>query len=205
MSKLLKRIAIAVSKRFLKSEYLYTLGALKLLHNSVLTYDFEANPNLFRAVQAAEDRQFMNHSGFHLRAIARAAFAYISRKELQGGSTIEQQLVRVVRNRYEITVGRKISEIILATAIGDHFKKSTILEMYLEVAYFGWRGNGIRQICDRLDFQLSSLNLRDACLIAALIKAPMPKNPSKKYIERMNRRIEYILKNLERPKGGLNS
>lgn len=192
MPKFLTKIAVNISEFFLRTEYTAIVESLDLLRESVLSYDSKLNPNLSLAVQAAEDRKFFNHSGFHVRAMARALYVYVTRRQLQGASTIEQQLVRVMRNRFEVSISRKVSEIILATAVSGRYPKNTILEMYLEVAYFGWRGSGIRQICERLDLELISLSIANACKVAALIKAPMPKLPSKSYNERLDRRIRYI-------------
>ncbi|MGT2468951.1 transglycosylase domain-containing protein [Mesorhizobium atlanticum] len=68
---------------------------------------------------------------------------------------------------------------LMAVAIQRHFSKSKILELYVENAYFGWRGQGIVEICHRLGFEVGSLNVSQAALIAALIKLPLPKTPSR--------------------------
>ena len=62
-----------------------------------------------------------------------------------GASTINQQLVRVLTNRYERTFKRKVKEILLASLVARAIPKTDIPGIYLSVAYFGWRMNGLVQ------------------------------------------------------------
>lgn len=144
------------------------------------------------AVVAAEDRRYWSHAGIDVLAMARAAAQYLIRGRVSGASTIEQQLVRTIRQRYEITARRKFGEIVLAFMISRRFSKIDIMTAYLHVAYFGWRANGIRQAIERFNMDADLLNEDDAVLIASLLKLPMPKSPSAAYTARLERRMQYV-------------
>lgn len=62
----------------------------------------------------------------------------------------------------------------------------------MDVAYFGWRGNGIHEICSRLSLDVEGLTDEQAFYVAALLKAPLPKSPSQQYKSRLSRRVDYI-------------
>ncbi|WP_189340566.1 MULTISPECIES: biosynthetic peptidoglycan transglycosylase [unclassified Mesorhizobium] len=192
MTNLLGAIGQGLAVTLLRPDHRFVSSVVHSVHASVTAYDSAADNSLFNAVVAAEDVRFERHSGLDFRAMCRALWFTLFRGHLQGASTVEQQLVRVIRHRYELTLNRKVSEVILALALSKQFEKATIMEVYLELAYFGWRGNGIRQICDRLGLQPNSLRLEDAALLAALIKLPMPKVKSEPYQTRLSRRVRHI-------------
>ena len=123
------------------------------------------------AVMAAEDHRFLLHMGVELRSVLRAVSGMVTGR-FSGGSTIEQQLIRVVRGRYEFTVGRKLTEILLALAIYGRFKKAEIAEIYAEIAYYGWHGSGLESIASRLGYNLDRITLDQALTIAFCSNGP---------------------------------
>lgn len=94
--------------------------------------------NAVCAVMAVEDRKFFSHKGYDVYAIIRAAKAYIENEGAikQGGSTITQQLARMMYLTNEKTVERKITEIFLAADLEKKYSKNDILEFYLNNIYF---------------------------------------------------------------------
>lgn len=151
-------------------------------------------PNaLIEAVVAAEDRRFFSHNGVDPRAMARALWAYIRTGRLTGASTLEQQLVRTIRGRYEPTLARKITEINIAMKVSKRFSKRQLVEVYCHIAYLGWRAQGMSQAARRLGVDLSSLSLRESATLASMLKLPMPRFPSEGYARRLQRRTEYVL------------
>ncbi|TIR19429.1 MAG: hypothetical protein E5X33_20075 [Mesorhizobium sp.] len=190
-------VADLLAQAFLAADYRLVLDVVSLNKASVTAYDSWENRDLFNAVVAAEDIRFESHRGFDIRAMVRALWCTLSKGHLQGASTIEQQLVRVIRQRFEISLRRKVGEVLLATMLSKYFDKRTLLEVYLELAYFGWRGNGLRQICERLELQPNQLSSDDAILLAALLKVPMPRHRSQTYNARLGRRISRIRKLLQ--------
>ena len=84
------------------------------------------------AILATEDPRFYEHSGIDYRGILRAALKNIVRLRIsQGGSTITQQLTKVVFLSPERSFIRKIREIILARRLEKEISKEEILELYL--------------------------------------------------------------------------
>jgi membrane peptidoglycan carboxypeptidase len=152
------------------------------------------------AIIAAEDHRFLSHIGVELRSILRAVGGLLT-GSFSGGSTIEQQLIRVVRGRYEFTVWRKLSEILLALALYGRFQKAELAEMYAEIAYYGWRGSGLENISGRLGYRLDQITIDQAVTIACLLKRPLPGAPSRAYLRKLESRIEYVQKRLAQVRG----
>ena len=88
---------------------------------------------------AGEDHRFNRHPGVDAVALCRAVWNTYFHGSRQGGSTIAMQLVRTLTGRYERTVLRKISEIVLAVCVTQHVPKGRIPLLYLWCAYYGWR------------------------------------------------------------------
>src|SRR5919199_4391348 len=100
----------------------------------------EISQNLIDATLAAEDAFFYQHQGVDMRATLRSAFVTGSGTSQTGASTITQQLVRNVvlspEERRQVTVTRKLREIILAYQLDERLSKDDILEMYLNEVYY---------------------------------------------------------------------
>lgn len=196
MQSLLPRLCLAISRWLLSSdiEKIETTLRFTRLQPSV----FPACPlSAIRALIAAEDRRFFYHVGFDAVAMLRALWAYASRRYVSGASTIEQQLVRTVRRRYERTLGRKISEIMLACSIQALASKAEIASLYLNVAYFGWRMNGFRQAIRRMSMSVEGLSNEEAAYIVAMLKYPLPRIPSAGRLKLLRQRQNYILKHID--------
>lgn len=99
---------------------------------------------LTQAFIASEDRRFYDHDGVDFVGIARAAAAnLLARTVVEGGSTITQQLSRMVYLNQDRSVWRKIQEVIIASQIEGNFDKQEILECYLNSVYFGSGAYGV--------------------------------------------------------------
>ncbi len=84
------------------------------------------------AVLAAEDRRFFHHPGIDVRAVLRATVTNLRRGGVhQGGSTITQQLARMLFFSNDRTWGRKLREFGAALLIESQYSKRQILEAYL--------------------------------------------------------------------------
>jgi len=134
---------------------------------------------LVNAVLATEDPRFYQHHGLDYRGILRAALKDIIAVRLkQGGSTITQQLTKVVFLSPERKITRKIREIILARRIEKEITKEEILELYLNRIYFGHGAYGV-QMAAKTYFgkDIGNINQAEAALLAGLPKAPMVYSP----------------------------
>jgi penicillin-binding protein 1A len=140
----------------------------------------EMNPLIVDAFIAAEDMRFFDHWGVDVIGIGRAAFRYISKSSgnVQGGSTITQQLAKNILLTRERTVERKIKDILLAIEIEKVLPKEKILELYLNTIFLGNNSYGI-EAAARNYFRKGNreLNLAEATLIAGLAPAPSAYNP----------------------------
>lgn len=130
--------------------------------------------HMIDAVVSVEDARFWKHKGIDYLAIARALvkdIVYVGLKE--GGSTITQQLAKVMFLTPEKTLKRKLTEAALAFKIEKNLTKREILELYLNKIYFGHGAYGV-EMASRIYFgkSVKDLTLSEAALIAGLIKAP---------------------------------
>jgi penicillin-binding protein 1A len=153
--------------------------------------------HLIDAVVATEDRRFFNHSGVDFLGILRAAYVNLrADKVVQGGSTITQQLAKVMFLKPERTIKRKAQELMLAWQLEKTFSKEEILTLYLNRAYFGSGNYGIAS-ASRYYFNkpVSKLNLNESAMLAGLLKAPSKLSPSRN-IKLAEKRANQVLENM---------
>jgi penicillin-binding protein 1A len=135
--------------------------------------------HVINAVIAVEDGRFWRHKGIDYLAIGRAIMKDIFYGELkEGGSTITQQLAKVMFLTPEKTLKRKLREAALAIKIEKNLDKKEILELYLNKIYFGHGAYGV-EMASRIYFgkSVKDLTLSEAAIIAGLIRAPSAYSP----------------------------
>lgn len=134
-----------------------------------------------QAIIAIEDRGFYDHKGIDLFGILRAAVVNISSGRIaQGGSTITQQLAKMLYLKPEKKLKRKVQEAILAFRLEAKYDKDKLLELYFNQAYYGAGANGIEAASQKyFDKSARYLNLNESALLAGLVKAPSRYNPLK--------------------------
>jgi len=134
---------------------------------------------LRQAFVDTEDARFFTHHGIDPQAIARAFVANVTEGHVaQGGSTITQQLAKVLLLTPERTLDRKIKEALLAVKIEHQFSKEEILEMYLNQIYFGSGAYGIASAAQTYFGKTpAALTLAEMATLAGLPKAPTAFNP----------------------------
>jgi penicillin-binding protein 1A len=130
--------------------------------------------SLAQAIIAIEDRRFYQHPGIDLKGLARAVFRNASAGGTrEGGSTITQQLVRMLYLSQERTLKRKVQEAILALWLEGHLSKEEILTTYLNTAYFGAGVYGADAAAKRYFGKAAKdLTLAEAAMLAGLVRAP---------------------------------
>jgi penicillin-binding protein 1A len=134
---------------------------------------------MVNALLATEDPRFFQHTGIDYRGILRAALKnIIAVRVSQGGSTITQQLTKVVFLSPERKIKRKIKEIILARRLEKELSKEEILELYLNKVYFGHGAYGV-QMASKTYFgkNIWEVNQAEAALLAGLPKSPTAYSP----------------------------
>ena len=138
------------------------------------------SPVLTQAVVAIEDRRFFSHGGIDFFGLLRAAWRNVTQgRVVEGGSTITQQLAKLVFLTPERTIERKIREALLALWLERKFTKSQILTIYLNRVYLGAGAYGVDAAARRyFGATAETLTLPQAAMIAGLLKAPSRLNPS---------------------------
>ncbi len=132
-----------------------------------------------KAFVAIEDERFYRHHGIDLIGIARALLYDIKAGRIvQGGSTITQQLSKLLFLKPERSISRKIKEAALSIQIEKRYTKDEIMGLYLNQAYFGTKAYGI-EAASHTYFNKSTeeLTLAEAALLAALPRAPSYYSP----------------------------
>lgn len=151
------------------------------------------SPVLITMLIAAEDHRYGRHPGVDPISICRAVWRSIFCGKKEGGSTIAMQLVRVITGRYERTLSRKITEIYLAIRLTRHLCSDELPKLYLVVAYFGWKMNGLAQASQRLKMDPVNVSDLEAAHIVARLKYPEPQRRDKKRLFKIQERANYIL------------
>jgi len=127
---------------------------------------------------ATEDRHFYQHHGVDFVGITRAALADYRHQQLQGASTITQQLARGLFLSNEVSYSRKIQEALLAMEIERYYTKDEILERYLNLIYFGAGSYGVEAAAHTyFGTDVGRLTLGQAAIIAGLPAAPSDYSP----------------------------
>jgi penicillin-binding protein 1A len=135
--------------------------------------------DVVNAVLSIEDRRFYRHGGLDALSVLRALRQNMEAgKIVAGGSTITQQLVKMLFLGPERTYRRKIKEAVIALWIEHHLTKDEILTSYLNNVYLGSGATGFPAGA-RLYFgkKVHDLNLPEAAMLAGMINAPGPDDP----------------------------
>jgi membrane peptidoglycan carboxypeptidase len=129
---------------------------------------------LFDVLVLAEDRRARWHLGVDPISLFRALLAALKTGQLNGVSTIEQQLIRTLRPRQRSAWRSKPLELLLSTWIALRLPKRTIWAAYLNSAYFGADWDTLQQALDEITTVPGVMSLDDACVLVAHLKYPAP-------------------------------
>ncbi|MBO3459747.1 penicillin-binding protein 1A [Aetokthonos hydrillicola Thurmond2011] len=129
---------------------------------------------LKKAFVASEDRRYYQHKGVDYQGIVRAVFNNLrSQNVVEGGSTITQQLARILFLKQERTIWRKVKEARLAEKIEHELTKEDILERYLNLVYLGSGAYGVADAAwVYFSKPVNKLSLGEMATIAGLPPAP---------------------------------
>ncbi len=157
--------------------------------NYRLIIDGEDIPEqLKQATIAIEDRNFYNHIGVDIFGLIRATISTVSGKQVQGGSTLTQQLIKQVYFADEAAsedrggLTRKIKELILAIELERMYSKEEILTMYLNQSSYGGRRNGVESAAQTyFGKSAKDLTLAESALLASIPNNPAVLDPYNEY------------------------
>lgn len=175
----------------------------KLLYNIYATQNrtivplSEVSTSLKQATIAIEDKDFYRHGPLDPRGIARAMTQTVFKRNLQGGSTITQQLVKVTLLSPERTIQRKIKEVLLAFFAESFYSKDKILELYLSQAPYGGATYGVETAAETyFGKKAKDLTLAESTLLAGLPASPTLYSPFGAHPELAKRRQKEVLRRL---------
>lgn len=148
------------------------------LNSDVMNYA-EFPLYLVDGLTATEDRKFFKHHGFDYAGIMRAMFVNLKAGYIkQGGSTITQQLSKMILKNNKKTAKRKIQELMLSVQLERKLTKEQILMMYLNKAYFGAGQYGIANAAKfYFNKRITDLDLEESAMLIGLLKAPSKYSP----------------------------
>ncbi|MGK7946413.1 MAG: transglycosylase domain-containing protein [Microcystaceae cyanobacterium] len=148
-----------------------------------ITYDplkiWQIPDPVLQAFIASEDRRFESHRGVDIQGILRAAWSNVrAGKVVEGGSTITQQLARIVFLSQERSLNRKVKEMRLAQKIEGKLTKAQILERYLNLVYLGSGAYGLGDAAwIYFGKTVDQLTIGEAATLAGIIPAPSTYSP----------------------------
>ncbi len=130
------------------------------------------------AFVAIEDRRFYDHEGIDPQGLARAIITDLTKGKMQGGSTITQQLARVLYLNTDQTIERKATEAAYAIQLERTYSKKQILALYLSRTNYGSGAYGLEAAAQRyFNKPAAKLSIREAAMLAAIMKSPTHYNP----------------------------
>ncbi len=154
-------------------------------------------PYIYQAVVAVEDGRFYEHSGIDPWGIARAMVTNIKAgRMVEGGSTLTQQLVKVIYLSPERKIKRKIKEAIIAYRLDKELSKEKILELYLNQVNFGRGAYGIQAAAiNYFGKDVKDMTIAEAAMVAGIPKGPSIYAPHLNMKRAVNRR-NHVLKRM---------
>ncbi len=169
------------------------IGEFYLEKRVVVPYE-RIPAHVTRAFVAAEDNRFFEHHGIDPIGILRASFANLKAGHVvQGGSTITQQVAKLMLVGSDRNMVRKIREAILAHKIETRLSKEQILAIYLNHVYLGHGAYGVQAAAEvYFGKDVQDLSIAEAALLAGLPKAPTEDSPFTAF-PRAKERQKYVL------------
>tara|TARA_B100000614_G_scaffold256857_1_gene276160 strand:- start:567 stop:1625 length:1059 start_codon:yes stop_codon:yes gene_type:complete len=155
----------------------------------------EEIPKLIKnAFISAEDRRFLKHNGVDIIGSTRAFINNFQSGYIrEGGSTITQQASRLIFLNNEISIKRKIKEIIISLILDYKYSKNQILKIYLNEIYLGEGSKGINEASQIYFGKLiSELTLSEVAMLAGLAPAPNFYSPYQNYDLAIQRRDKIL-------------
>ncbi|MBT3318717.1 MAG: penicillin-binding protein [Clostridia bacterium] len=138
--------------------------------------------DLQNAVIAIEDVRFEYHTGVDVKRLLGAFLSNLMNDDVQGGSTLTQQLIKNRLLTFDRTYERKIQEAYLAFQLEQAYSKEDILEAYMNTIHLGASNYGVKAAAmDYFGKSLDELTLRECAMIAGIIRYPYYYNPRRAY------------------------
>ena len=144
--------------------------------------DFEDIPDhVWQALVSIEDQRFFEHKGVDWKSTARSVFDMLRGSDsTRGGSTITQQVIKNLTGNNEVTIKRKVTEIFRALRFAENYSREEVLELYLNMVYFGKGAYGIQAAAENyFGKDVSELTVAEAASIIGITQYPYKYDPSR--------------------------
>ncbi|MBE6476662.1 MAG: penicillin-binding protein [Propionibacteriaceae bacterium] len=171
------------------------VGELSVQNRTEVEYS-AMSENIKNAVIAAEDRSFWTNHGISPKGMVRSLWAIARGQDLQSGSTITQQYIKIRYLTSAQTMSRKLKELALAVKINKTVSKEEILTGYLNTVYFGRGAYGVEQAAQTwFDTNAAGLDPAQSAMLSALINSPSALDPSNgdEAAAQLLERYQYVL------------
>ena len=170
------------------------LGNFAIQNRTPLTFD-KMPETMKQAAVAAENRTFWTDKGISIRGMIRAAWTIARGRDVQGGSTITQQYIKILYLNSERTLTRKFRELFLAYKINKEMSKEEILAGYLNTIYYGHGAYGVQAASkEYFGIDAKKLTVPQAAFLATVVNNPSMYDPSDKdNRDRILSRYRYVL------------
>ena len=151
------------------------------------------------AIVAIEDMRFYDHGAIELKSLLRAILVNLREKEvLQGGSTITQQVAKNLYFDNDQNFIKKIAEMFVAFDLEKNYSKDDILELYVNIIYYGDNNYGIKEASNNyFGVEPIDLDYDQSTLLAGLPQAPSAYSLGENY-ELAKERQEEVIEALEK-------
>lgn len=196
------KLDVVTDYRPLRASQIYSADGEKIgeffVEKRVLV-PIEQVPDLVKkAFVAAEDVRFYKHHGVDYLGILRAAWTNARAGQVvQGGSSITQQVAKLLIVGHERSLARKLREAFLAYRIESQLTKDQILGIYLNHVYLGHGAYGVVAAANAyFGKQLRDLSAAEAAMLAALPKSPSRITPFNDFA-RAQARQRYVLDQMQ--------
>src|SRR5256886_17110291 len=154
------------------------IGEFALEKRLPLKYD-KIPPVVKNSILAVEDARFYDHMGIDPVRIIGAAWNDLTRRKVEGGSTLTQQLAKDLFLTREQTLKRKMNEWMLALQIERYYTKNQIMELYVNHIFLGANAYGVEAGAEvYFGKKAKDLTLEEAALLAGIPKAPGEYSPT---------------------------
>ena len=155
----------------------------------------EISPAYVEALLESEDRIFYSHHGFNPVSTLRALVTNIQEGYYaEGGSTITQQLAKNLYFSFDKKLERKVAELFVAWEIEEALEKDEILEIYLNIIYYGENCYGIEEAAQHY-YAVSAMDLNEEQIEALVVTIKSPNNYNPNVLTdsaALERVIEYL-------------
>lgn len=138
----------------------------------------EIPQDLIDAAVAIEDKRFYQHNGVDWRRTINGVLLMFTGRDIQGGSTLTQQLIKNLTTEDDVTVKRKITEIFRALELEQNYTKDQILTWYLNYIYLGEGCNGVYTASYKyFGKHVSQLSLAECASLIGITNNPSKYDP----------------------------